>query len=48
MPLTQALGRQRQEVSEFEGRLIYKVSSVTTRLHTEKSCLGKHKEIKPI
>jgi hypothetical protein len=31
MPLIPALGRQRRQISEFETRLVYKVSSRTAR-----------------
>ena len=31
MSLTPALGRQRQQISEFEASLVYRVSSRTTR-----------------
>jgi hypothetical protein len=42
MPLTPALGRQRQvNLREFEANLFYKVSSRRDRAVTQRNCLEK-------
>jgi hypothetical protein len=42
MPLNPAVGRQRQGISEFEARLIYRTSSRRARATQRKPCLKKY------
>jgi hypothetical protein len=46
MPLIPELGRQGRQISEFDASLVYRVSSRTAKIYTEKPCLKKKKKKK--